>query len=202
MGLGSLGTMGLGPRLVNWGLKIFSAWWSRVNAVHFIESFLNNSDQRGQWWYSVTWLIIPESKCFMHLSEESLILLILSQAITCAPLGLTGWVMCVRETRGAASPGPGRTLGESRGRHVTSSDLYSPRCEYFIFTQKIRGHRSRLIWFWMRLRIWRYSWKIIGKISMRNPMIPGRSMPAIFGRISSIVPWILRETRDGGFCSD
>ena len=34
------------------------------------------------------------------------------------------------------------------------------------------------------------------------PMIPGRSMPAIFGRISAIVPWILRETRDGGFCSD
>ena len=31
-------------------------------------------------------------------------------------------------------------------------------------------------------------------------LIPGEALPAIFGRVSSVIKWISRETRDGGFC--
>ena len=31
--------------------------------------------------------------------------------------------------------------------------------------------------------------------------LKGEPMPAIFGRVSSVVNWILRETRGGRFCS-
>ena len=84
----------------------------------------------------------------------------------------TSWATCARATAGAASCTRG-TTGSTRwwGSSLTALDVLQ--------SLKVRQDRR--------------FFDIIESL-------PGEALPAIFGRVSSVVKWIERETADGGFC--